>query len=794
MQVGSLTGEIKRDGNLVGEISTVQNLVGELNNAIIELTPELEDLTVTPDIVEQNFKSNMYGYNNVKVEAIQGEDITIKPTMEEQKYNGVYRNVTVEPIESEEISITPSANEQTKEGLFDKVTVIGDDELVPENIKMGVEIFGVVGTMKEQTGVSTLEAPQCPQSSITGYKMADDGNVKLQFGSVSSSNYDSTHLIVRDGENGVSFPLNKDELIDLGSNPIEYTVPNTAGKDKHSFMVISKDKNGAYQTMPTSLNQLTSISTVTATGKYVEAILPSALQGTTALTAVTASNGGLYISCTSRNVANGLWLFDSETGTFEKVHNGSYNWTSLYEVDGLSLLISTSATDNVFKLNADKSITPILTTNTGMPSTTSRTMLVKTRSGMIFFGHNGRFYKYNEETETFSLIKAVTSYCDNIIEMPNGNVLLCYHNGSYYGSSLYEYDINTGSCSTITISSFKPYVLPSDTYWIDNNQFIFQGYLNGKYKLMRVTDKNTPVEYGTNTYRNRIYDGSSTAGYYNSKKHGHLCYYIGLYEADGTTINYNGLYKMDFSDLSIKELAFIGSGLSIRQIMELSDGKMYCTVYNSYMCYCDFENDTLVRITGASTNSTTRTVTWLELPNGNLLIDGLATNPSTGIINTTNVYTGITAFGKTLETTKIEEISDGVFALFTIGGSVTENCYTKVINTKNNTYNKILSNRYYKDENGRYLYVDYTTNASNYAGKNILKLNDDGTTSASAQTANLYLGNGLGVDSKKFTVSTYDENIGAIDGTYKVAAKTNNKINYYMFDTTSSNKRVLFSF
>ena len=92
------------------------------------------------------------------------------------------------------------------------------------------------------------------------------------------------------------------------------------------------------------------------------------------------------------------------------------------------------------------------------------------------------------------------------------------------------------------------------------------------------------------------------------------------------------------------------------------------------------------------------------------------------------------------------------------------------------------------------MYVDYTTNASNYAGKNILKLNDDGTTSTSTQTANLYLGNGLGVDSANFTVSTYDEVIGAIDGTYKVAAKTNNNINYYMFDTTSSNKRVLFSF
>lgn len=766
MQIGSITGQIQRNASLVGEISTVQNLVGELNNSIVELTPELEDLTVIPDIVEQNFKSDMYGYDNVKVEAIPAVDLTVNPRATTQTFDGIYK----------------------------RVQVIGDEDLKAENIRRDTEIFGIVGTLKEQTGVSTLDAPQCPQSSITGYKMADDGNVKLQFGSVSSSNYDSTHLIVRDGENGVEFPLKKDELINLGSNPIEYTVPNTSGIKKHSFMVISKDKNGAYQTMPTSMNQLTSISTVTANGRYVEAILPSDLQGTTALTAVTASNGGLYISCTSRNIANGLWLFDSETGDFEKVYSSSYNWTSLYEVDGLSLLISTSASDSVFKLNDDRTITPILTTNTGIPSTTSRTMLVKTRNNMIFFGHNGRFYKYNEETETLDFIKSYT-YCDNIIEMPNGNVLFCYHSGTYYGSSLAEYDVNTGVVTAITLPvRYNPYTTPGNTYWIDNNQLIFQAYMNGNYKLMRFTDKDTPVEYSSDMYKNRIYDGSGTAGYFNSKTHGHLCYYIGVYEEDGTTINYNGLCKMDFLDLSIKKYAFNSSGLNLRQFMELTDGRAYCTVYNSYMCYCDFENDTLIRITGASTNSTTRTVTWLELPNGNMLVDGLATTPSTGIIDTTHTFTGITAFGSTLETTKIVELSDGVFALLTIGGSATGNCYTKIINTKTGTYSKILSNRYYTDANGRYLYVDYTTNASSYTAKNILKLNDDGTTSTNGTLANLYLGNGLGVDSKNFTVSTYDEVIGSIDGTYKVAAKTNNNINYYMIDTASTTKRVLYAF
>ena len=48
----------------------------------------------------------------------------------------------------EEIIITPGAIEQIKTGLFNKITVVGDNNLVPENIKEGAEIFGVEGNAK----------------------------------------------------------------------------------------------------------------------------------------------------------------------------------------------------------------------------------------------------------------------------------------------------------------------------------------------------------------------------------------------------------------------------------------------------------------------------------------------------------------------------------------------------------------------------------------------------------------------------------------------------------------------
>lgn len=88
-----------------------------LEEEIKEVFPKLEDLEVTPTAEEQNFKSDNYGYNNV----------------------------TVKAIETEEITIQPGTEEQVKEGIFNKVTVPGAEDLKPENIKKGTNIFGVEG-------------------------------------------------------------------------------------------------------------------------------------------------------------------------------------------------------------------------------------------------------------------------------------------------------------------------------------------------------------------------------------------------------------------------------------------------------------------------------------------------------------------------------------------------------------------------------------------------------------------------------------------------------------------------
>lgn len=84
------------------------------------LIPKLDNLIIIPTAEEQNFKNKNYGYGDITVKAIEGE----------------------------EVAIIPNTNEQTKEGIFNKVTVAGDSNLIPENIKKDTEIFGVQGNYK----------------------------------------------------------------------------------------------------------------------------------------------------------------------------------------------------------------------------------------------------------------------------------------------------------------------------------------------------------------------------------------------------------------------------------------------------------------------------------------------------------------------------------------------------------------------------------------------------------------------------------------------------------------------
>lgn len=84
------------------------------------LIPKLDNLIIIPTAEEQNFKNKNYGYGDITVKAVEGE----------------------------ELNIVPSTETQVKEGLYNKVIVQGDSNLIADNIKEGTEIFGVQGSVK----------------------------------------------------------------------------------------------------------------------------------------------------------------------------------------------------------------------------------------------------------------------------------------------------------------------------------------------------------------------------------------------------------------------------------------------------------------------------------------------------------------------------------------------------------------------------------------------------------------------------------------------------------------------
>ena len=115
---------IEAKESLVGEINSKGSLEGTLNVGIERIYPTLENLSITPTTEEQVFNhENSYGYDEVRVEAVQGKSLEVTPSNEEQLFSDLYTNVKV----------------------------LGDEDLQASNIKQGVEIFGVTGSLEELT-------------------------------------------------------------------------------------------------------------------------------------------------------------------------------------------------------------------------------------------------------------------------------------------------------------------------------------------------------------------------------------------------------------------------------------------------------------------------------------------------------------------------------------------------------------------------------------------------------------------------------------------------------------------
>lgn len=81
---------------LQGKINTSPHMSGSIKLNMVY--PPLEDLEVIPSGVEQNFKSSKYGFDNVKVRAVEGISEDLAAELSEQDNLLTTQEVTIEDI------------------------------------------------------------------------------------------------------------------------------------------------------------------------------------------------------------------------------------------------------------------------------------------------------------------------------------------------------------------------------------------------------------------------------------------------------------------------------------------------------------------------------------------------------------------------------------------------------------------------------------------------------------------------------------------------------------------------
>lgn len=642
-----------------------------------------------------------------------------------------------------------------------KNAIIEKGGTVPENTVSGVPTFSnlVEGINSISGGGSTLIYPQAPQSSIVSYNFGSDGNFQLQLGKINSQSYDRTYAVVRKPANTIEFPISESELIDVGSNVDTFSVPNTSGEETFSVMLISKDKAGNYQTVKTINNVMEGVKGIGAKGMFIEAILPEELQQYSSFNAVLTSKGRLLVSSNTSS-CKGLWSYID--GAFVKVFEGSYSWKNIAEEEGLTILASTVDGSNILKVLDDGTVKAVYTeSNTrGNPLRS-----IKTQSNEYYFAISPLFLKFNKETDMLESISTSVTDIEKIIELESGNLLLL---SDYENAASKEFDVTTKEINT----AFSSWEYRSHTY-INNNLIIFcANDYTGYYSAINYKDKDNKKTF-TGEYHEKI-------DFYVTRK--------GKVYVTGFKVR-----TINIDTMTIENDNFTNS-TGVYNYMDDEDGNLFYFSDNrstKKFYYVNEDTNTVELIDDTNLQTTAYPDSFKTISKNKLFIQ--LSNAKSVIFDTLNKTVLQQASGLTYSK-GFTELSSNITLLTSKPNSSSDGVL--IINASDNTITKIKDvDVYYGDDTGDYLYPSSSKNKVGTALIQVLKINPNtGVTEGINAYCHKYLGQGLGIDLTNKIIYKKEQTIGKFVGTYTGAPTTNNDVFYFLFDTSSEEKKVLFTY
>lgn len=207
-------------------------------------------------------------------------------------------------VQTEELEVTPSTEDQVKEGLINKITIKGDADLIPENIKVGTNIFGVEGGFD---AVDTRDATATSNDIIQG-TTAYVNNLKVE-GSVPNN-----------GE--LEFePSDEEQIIPAGM---------TVGGAVKPADITKLQEYDKCLTLANSIDNLDDYTETTATPEDIRKGKTAYSNGERIEGTMQVSNNNVFIGLTSEGI-----LEDGYNGAIKQVNAAIANYIT--KIDGVKL-------------------------------------------------------------------------------------------------------------------------------------------------------------------------------------------------------------------------------------------------------------------------------------------------------------------------------------------------------------------------------------------------------------------------------------------------------------------------